>query len=228
MLAGLTRWIQNRKQEAVKAYWRAKRNACAHGPVIFEALQEEERRALTRVLEFGASWGGNLQYLMERLPGLQGVGVDVNPVVTELAETLQGYRGIVGDERALAQLPDHAFSLAFTVSVLDHIPHADVVENIISHLVRIADRVLLVEPWIEGVHREVSGKIRNAIKPGLPRGHKPFAPHCFVWDYDAMLRRQQMEWRKTPMPLHEASLGPFYHLYDIRPRTGVSVGMVAA
>ena len=161
---------------------------------------------------------------MGRLPALQAVGIDVNPVVLEPVGTLQGYTGIVGDERTLAQFADRAFDLAFTVSVLDHIPHDDVVEEIISHLLRVAGRVILVEPWINGVHREVSLKTRDEITSGLPRGHKTFAPHCFVWNYDAMLRKQPVEWRKTPMPLHEASLGPFYHLYDIRSLAGVPAG----
>ena len=80
---------------------------------------------------------------------------------------------------------------------------------------RISRRVVLLEAFIEGVHGDVSNKTRDEVRPGLERGYKPFAEHCYIWNYDRILDKQGLEWSERPMPLHTASLGPFYHLYEI-------------
>jgi hypothetical protein len=72
--------------------------------------------------------------------------------------------------------------------------------------------------WIEGVHGDVSGKTRNQVRPGLERGDKRFAPTSYIRDVHAMLAKRPVDRQWAPMPLHTASLGPFYQLYDIRPR----------
>lgn len=209
-------------RERVKCYWRDRWNPCSHGRIIFEALPEATRSRLTRVVEFGASWGGNLKYFMDRLPNIEAVGIDINPAVLTLAQDDPRYRGIVGDEQALTRFGDRTFGLAFTVSVLDHLPYDYLVEEVIVQLVRIAGRVMLLEPFIEGVHGDVSGKTRNQVKPGLERGHKPFAAYSYVWNYDRLLRKHGLAWQKAPMPLHAASLGPFYHLYQIQTETNAT------
>ena len=215
MLTLFRRLRDNHRREAAKEYWRQQRNPCANAARVFEALTDAERQELDGVIEFGASWGGNLQYFMDRLPRVRAVGIDVNPIVADLSTQYPAYRGIVGDERALAQFRDQEFDLGFTVSVLDHLPSDVVVEDIVGQLLRIAKRVILLEPFVEGVHADVSNKTRDEVKPGLERGQERFKAFCYLWNYDRMLDRRGARWTKTAAPLHPASLGPFYHLYRI-------------
>jgi hypothetical protein len=202
-----------RKRADAKALWSEKYCGCEYADRIYEAALPATWH---RILEFGANWGGNLEYFLTRHPDLRVVGVDVNTSVLKMAETYPQYEGIVGDETTLRRLESKSFDLAFTCSVLDHIPSAAVVEDAIRDLVRLAPHVILLEPFIDGVHGDVSGKTRNDVKNGLPRGHKRFAEHSYLWNYDRMLARLGVQWSKRPMPLHSASLGPFYCLYDIR------------
>jgi hypothetical protein len=208
----IRRYLLNRKRASAKTLWANKRSPCEYSSLIYEAALPATWR---RLFEFGANWGGNLQYFLARHPAIQATGVDINPAVLELQATLPNYRGIVGDESALEDFGVDAFDLAWTVSVLDHIPSEDVVRSAIAHLARISTRVLLLEPWIEGVHGDVSGRIRNAVRPGLPGSHKPFAPHSYLWNYDAMLQQLGVPFTKRAAPLHAHSLGPFYYLYDL-------------
>jgi hypothetical protein len=89
----------------------------------------------------------------------------------------------------------------------DHLPTARLVARAIQELQRLASTVVILEPYIAGVTGNVSGKRRQQVKPGLPRGHKVFAPHSCLWDYPRWFGPGQ------PMPLHPASLGPFYHRF---------------
>jgi SAM-dependent methyltransferase len=203
----------NRKRASAKALWAAKLSPCEYSAVIYEAAAPA---TWSRILEFGANQGGNLEYFLDRHSAVHAVGVDINPVVRQIEAAQPHYRGIVGDESALNAFASGAFDLAFTVSVLDHIPSADVVMDVIGNLMRLAPRVLLLEPWIEGIHGDVSGRTRSQVKAGLENGHKPFAPHSYLWNYDAMLTRLHARYEKHHVPLHKHSLGPFYYLYQIR------------
>ena len=220
MLSVIRNALRERRRGRTKAYWRTHQwTSCQYSDRIFDALQPDERASLRRILEFGCDTGGNLKYFMDRLPGVSAVGVDLRDAARALEHEYAGrYTGIVGDETALAHRGDGEFDLAFTVSVLDHLPDPLVVEQVLDGLIRISRRVLLLEPRIEGVQGDVSGKTRDQVKPGLERGHKRFAPTSYMWDFDAMLAKRPVDWRRTPMPLHAASQGPFFQLYDVRPR----------
>jgi SAM-dependent methyltransferase len=213
--------LRERRRGQTKAYWRTHQwESCKYSDRIFDALEPVERASLRRILEFGCDSGGNLQYFMDRLPRVSAVGIDLRDSARALEHQYAGrYAGIVGDETSLARLADREFDLAFTVSVLDHLPDELVVDQVIDGLIRTSRRVLLLEPWIEGVHGDVSGKTRDQVKRGLERGHKRFAPTSYMWDFNAMLAKKPVDWRRAPMPLHAASQGPFFQLYDIRPRS---------
>lgn len=201
------------KQISAKAYWSKKSNTCENSKIIFNAIDKERRDSFENILELGCSWGGNLKYFMDMMPGVKTVGVDVNRIVTGLSKEYPNYKGIVGDEKKLRQFKDKEFDLVFTASVLDHIPSGKVVDDIISEFLRISKHVLLLEPFIEGVTGDVSGKTRDEVKKGLARGDKTFAAFSYIWNYDAILDKKSADWCKLPIPLHKASLGPFYHLY---------------
>jgi hypothetical protein len=205
-------WLLTMQRARAQAYWRAKACGCEYSEVIYRHATPP---AWNNVLEFGANWGGNLAYILERHPDAKVVGVDINPAVRGFETRFGGYRGIVGDETALEQFEAGSFDLAFTVSVLDHIPSARVVEIALGHLIRSAHQVLLLEPFIEGIYGDVSGWTRRDLGPDLPDGHKRFAPHSYLWDYEGMLTRLGVRWEKQPVPLHRQSLGPFYCLYKV-------------
>ncbi len=210
--------LDNLKFAQAKKFWRSISLPGEFAQVVYDAIEENERAALRRILEFGSSQGGNLKYFMERLPKVQTVGIDINRVVVNLMREYPNYKGIVGDEQALADIPDNSFDLAFTVSVLDHISCEYVVEEIIGNLLRISKRVLLLEPYIEGVRGDVSGKIRNRLIKDFETQNKKFAAYSYFWDYDSMLSKKNADWAKKATPLYKASLGPFYHLYGIPAR----------
>jgi hypothetical protein len=202
------------QQAAAKAFWRTQATDCPNAPRIYAAADDVTQ--LRHVLEFGASRGGNLTYFLDRHPELRATAIDVNPIVETPAATYgDRYRAIVGDEAVLAAIPDRSVDLAFTISVLDHIPNKRTVEQVLDDLLRISARVVLLEPWIEGVEGDVSGRTRAQVKPGLDRPHKAFAAFSYLWKYDRLLTDRGVRWTKQPMPLHTASLGPFYHLYVI-------------
>lgn len=212
--ASLRRRLMQPKRHNAKQYWSTKPSACNNAERFYTAIGADQRH-LRNVLEFGCNWGGNLFHFLERQPSLRVVGIDVNANVLKAAEQTPQFCAIVGDESTLTSFHDGSFDLAFTISVLDHLPSDTDVEETIQHLVRIAQTVVLVEPFVEGVHRDVSGLTRNEVKSGLERGDKRFASYCYLWNYDAMLNRLDVTWEKRPFPLHTSSLGPFYHLYQI-------------
>ena len=168
---------------------------------------------LRRVLEFGANDGGNLAYFLAHDDQVHAVGIDINAIVTRPEKTYPDrYRGIVGDESMLSRGLG-SFDLAYTISVLDHIPDRRVVAHVLGRLVDLAPHVILLEPAIAGVEGDVSGRTRDEVAPNLPRAHKRFAAHSYLWNYDELLGRLPVAWTKEPRPLHAHSLGPFYQCF---------------
>ncbi len=203
------------KVEGAKNYWRNLAIPARNASLIFDAVQKYYARPLHRVLEFGCGGGGNLKYFMDKIPGLNTWGIDVNSRVNELREQYPNFTGIVGDEKSLALFDRNEFDVAFTISVLDHIPSDFLVKQAITDLTRVARFVILLEPYIEGVHGDVSDKKRGQVKKGLIRPDKKFAKHSYIWNYDDMLKSIGVTYIKYPMSLHVSSLGPFYYLYVI-------------
>jgi 2-polyprenyl-3-methyl-5-hydroxy-6-metoxy-1,4-benzoquinol methylase len=141
-------WWDDRHRARVLRTWAGKSNPCAHPEKIRTVCQTPHR-----VLELGANWGGNLQLFLAA--GAECVGIDPNPSV--LHHDWPRYTGIVGDDRTLRTL-EGQFDLAFTISVLDHLPTARLVARAIQELQRLASTVVILEPYIAGVTGNVSGK----------------------------------------------------------------------
>ena len=95
--------------------------------------------------EVGCNVGRNL-FWIKRTLGAQVSGVDVNPRAIDKGRRYFGlgeHEIAVGDERAVAALPARSVDVAFTVSVLDHLPRID---ETLAEMVRVArKRVILVE-----------------------------------------------------------------------------------
>lgn len=216
----------NRQVADAKALWLdLAPTACPNASRIYEAAQPPPLR---RILEFGANTGGNLTYFLDRHPHLEAIGVDINPIVKTPESQYPRYRGVVGDESALSEWEPNSFDLAFTVSVLDHIPDPRLVERILTTLVTLAPKLILLEPVIPGVHGDVSGRTREELGSGFPLPHKRFAAHSYVWDYDRWLGKLGVSWTRRPEPLHAGSLGPFYELVVITGRTDAISSSTAA
>jgi hypothetical protein len=211
-------WVGQRRSEEAKRHWLGEpATGCPNAPFIHETAYST-CPVIRRVLEFGANDGGNLAYFLARDSVVQAVGIDINPIVTTPQGAYpQRYQGVVGDESALFGGLG-AFDLAFTISVLDHMPDREVVGRVLARLVDLAPHVILLEPAIAGVEGDVSGKTRSEVALGLPRPHKRFAAHSYLWHYEELLRALPVSWTKAPRPLHSHSLGPFYQLFVIARR----------
>ena len=201
-----------------KNYWRAKNNPCDNGQHILNLWPNDQWFKRKSVLEFGANWGGNLKSINDQFPHLHVTGIDINPSVKELEKRCANYRGVIGDEKTLTTLPSDCFDLPFTISVIDHIPSEKIARNTLGELIRVAESVVLLEPFIEGVHGDVSHLSRKQLREGLPDPHKQFGQYCYVWNYDKWLNDLGVSWSKKPCPLHSASLEPFYFLYQVDKR----------
>jgi SAM-dependent methyltransferase len=165
------------------------------------------------VLEFGCNFGRNLRAIRARDPTVAVVGFDVNADAVDTGRRHGGPDLWVGDERALATLPDGAVDLAFTLSVLDHLPRPAAA---LSQLLRVArDRVLLVEPWLR-----VEGRVLVDIdeRTGSERQTDPY---CYSWDYRRLLSllAPRHAVAVTPFPIRGPMWGACYQLTEaVRPR----------
>ncbi len=92
------------------------------------------------VFEFGCNAGRHLHQLARM--GLEVSGIDINTRALEAAELIHGLTTLhVGDEKSLQQIPDGAYDLVMTVSVLNHIEE---VKPVIQELRRIARQHLIL------------------------------------------------------------------------------------
>jgi|GEM_PF-2338548 len=180
------------------------------------AMADEVLRSSPRsVLEFGCNFGRNLRAIRARDPAVAVVGFDVNAAAIAAGRHTSGLDLRVGDERDLEVVPDGAIDVAFTLSVLDHLPHP---EAALSQLLRLAhDRVLLVEPWL-GVEGRVL--LDTDERTGSERQTDPY---CYSWDYCRMLTRLAPRHAVAvkPFPLRGPMWGACYQLTEVtrsRPR----------
>ena len=205
------------KVQVAEAFWREKRNSDHnYAEALYASWPQylgDDLKKVRRILEFGAGHGQNLAFLNSVIPDAQLRGVDINKVVQEPESALSNYRGIVGNQTALRELADSSSDVAFTMSVLDHIPSRSIVQQVMTALLRIAPHVFLFEPYVEGVEGDVSGWSRHRLKPDLPDSHKVFAPHSYLWDYPTLAQQIGARVLHTHTPLHASSLGPFYHIF---------------
>jgi SAM-dependent methyltransferase len=166
-----------------------------------------------RVLEFGSNVGRNLEAIRARDDRVAVSGIDIN----EDAVVHGRKRGLdlrVGDERALAALPDDAFDVVFTVSVLDHVPNP---APILAHLVRVArSAVLLLEPELGEEGRILTNVNSRTRQPNET------VPYSYSWDYERLLDpyRASMEITRQHYPLVGTNLGDHYHVFRLVHRRG--------
>ena len=107
-------------------------------------------------------------------------------------------------------MADGAFDVAFTVSVLDHLPHPEVALKELARISRIA--VYLLEPWLGD-----EGKVVRNYNRALSRDIET-TPYSYSWDYQELVKRTLPNWScvSRPMPL-PTNLGLFYFLFELVP-----------
>ena len=206
----------NLKSYLAKKYWKNKYNESnsQNSKIIFEHALKPGL-SLNKICEFGSNQGENLKYFLDNNNNLDVIGIDINPIVKDLENSYKRYKGIIGDEKKLDKFDNNYFDLSFTLSVLDHVPSKIIALDILKNLIRISKAVILLEPYIKNVEGDVSKKSRYMVKEGLPDERKVFNSFCYLWDYDKYLIENNINFTKSKMPLHRASLGPFYHIYTI-------------
>lgn len=195
-----------REAEDARAYWAGL--GLQSGYAVdrhWRALMAERVLALEpdSVLEFGCNCGSNLMAIADRSPGLRLTGVDVNEAAVRHGRELHRLDLRTADERWLPTQRDRAFDVAFSVSVLDHLPEP---WPIVTELMRVAARgVLLLEPWLgrEGKVVEQSGRCRSDA-------------YCYSWDYARFLapRAATHETACRPCPLDGVMWGEHYFLFS--------------
>jgi SAM-dependent methyltransferase len=204
------------ESEAARRYWAGRgveRAYICDAPWAHSIADAVLRSSPGSVLEFGCNFGRNLRAIRARDPTVALVGFDVNAAAVATGREHGAPDLRVGDERDLASLPDGVVDLAFTLSVLDHLPAP---EAALSQMLRVAsDRVLLVEPWLR-----VEGRVLVDIdeRTGSERQTDPY---CYSWDYRRLLSSLAPDHAVeiTPFPIQGPMWGACYQLIEaVRPR----------
>jgi len=146
----------------------------------------------SRVLELGCNVGRNLRAIRDRAPDVELVGIDINAKAIDWGRRTWGLDLRVGDERSLE--PDSA-DVAFTVSVIDHIPEP---EAALVALVAAAPRLILVEPWTGTEHL--------------------LKDHTWSWDIAARLRELGCAVTSRRFPINADVIGAEYRMFTARRR----------
>lgn len=187
-----------------KAYWANRRligwytKDEPYRRAVAERILSEKPRS---VLEFGCNAGRTLMDIREKDATVRLTGVDINPPAIAWArEHLPSATLVLDDEGWLAKQPPDAWDVAFTVSVLDHLPKVDAP---LAHLSRIARTLILVEPWTGG-----EGDVRAfGIEPRSP---------SWSWDLTTRLRAMGRTVTSRAFPIGDEGMAATYRLYTAR------------
>ena len=169
----------------------------------------------TSVLEFGCGSGRNLAVLRELGDvGLYLAGIDGNPVSVESGQSWHPTLTLThGDENTLFLRPDAEYDVAFTVSVLDHIPDP-YWREVYDDLKRVARKaVVLLEP-VRWVYPDFSA--RDTVEHDFTTD-TPTTDYTWAHDYlghDPALKVV----RRLPLALGPTwqAFGDCYHLMEAR------------
>lgn len=189
-------------------YWadrKLRRTYTRHAPYRSFMAERVLAERPGRVLEFGANAGRNLVAIRDaaaskrrKPPVLKGVDVNAEAVAYGVAN--YGLDLEVVDEAWLGEQPDDAWDVAFTVSVIDHLPKPN---PVLRELARVATVLLLLEPWLGK-----EGKVRQEDVSGT-------SPYSYSWNYPRRLKALGLGVSSEPYALNDdpRTLGPHYVLY---------------
>lgn len=166
-----------------------------------------------RVLEFGCAAAKNLLAIQALDPAVDLYGLDINAAAIDYARGL-GLRCGVGNETTLSAIPDNAFDVAFTISVLDHLPSPEIA---LKELLRLATTaVILYEPWLG-----TEGRVTHKRNPETGKTTES-TPYSYSWDYHRLAAEHTTGWRVAveDAPLGSKSafnLGAHYKVFTFTP-----------
>lgn len=161
-----------------------------------------------KVFEFGCNSGKNLLEI-KRLESskLECFGVDINAESIRDARD-KGLNVAVASEEILSVFPSNTFDVAFTVSVLDHLPEP---VGALIELERISKSLFLLEPWM-GIEGKVLKNYNEAQQKVIDT-----TPYSYSWNY-AKLFMEYFPGRSfsvEPMQFN-SNLGRYYNLFSLK------------
>lgn len=180
------------EREAAAAYWSNRKLGAfsADRPWSHTLAQRIASYQPRRVFEFGCNVGRHMRAVRALLPEAIVTGMDIHlPAVQEARR--QGLPVLLGDELSLSLIGE--VDVAFTVSVIDHLPSP---AQALYELDRMAKVLILVEPWL--------GHETKLADTGT-------SPWTYSWDYTKRLPRRT--WQIEDFPLHDRGAGPHYRLH---------------
>lgn len=183
---------------AAASYWANRKLGAFSSPRPWSArlasviAEHSEPADAADVLEFGCNVGRHLQAIAQLMPRAQLTGIDLHLPAVQQARA-DGLHVLLGDEMTLELFGPSAFDVAFTVSVIDHLPKP---QPALDALDRAAEVLILLEPWL--------GHEAKLTDTGT-------SPWTYSWDYAARLSHRQ--WQVTEFPLHDHGAGPHYRLH---------------
>jgi len=186
---------------AAQAYWAGRKVGAFSRRRTWSAALAERILAFEprSVFEFGCNVGRHLIEIRERNPDIVLRGIDINAAAVREGRK-SGLHLAVGDERAMVVIGPDAFDVAFTSSVIDHVPDPT---RALRELARIAPVLVLLEPWLG-----YEGKV-TTVSPGVKAN-----PFLYSWDYAKRLPGWDVT--SEPFPLRPEGAGPFYRLHIAR------------
>ena len=186
------------EQAAAAAYWAGREVGPFSRRRTWSAALAERIVALhpSSVFEFGCNVGRHLVEIHERDSRVRLRGVDINPRAVRVARKA-GLPISVGDETSLYEFADDEFSVAYTSSVIDHIPDPTLA---LVELARIAPIIVLLEPYLG-----YEGKV-DWVAQGVRAN-----PFLYSWDYAQRLPGHDVV--SEPFPIRPEGAGPFYRLH---------------
>ena len=149
----------------------------------------------TSVVEFGCNTGRNLAAIRRVDPTVVLLGIDINAKAVAWGKRTWGLDLHVGDEAMLESMAG-LFDVAFTCSVIDHLPDP---ERALRALTGAAHRLLLVEPWT-GTEEALDGE------------------YTWSWDIAGRLRDMGMHVTSRKYPITSTSRnGRHYRMFRAEP-----------
>lgn len=134
-----------KEDEWVMSYWDSRN----HGHRSFFIEKISAFYPFSNILEIGCNCGPNLYLLAKKFPGIEIVGIDINPGAIQKGNELFAQEGIsnvklsVAKADELEQFQDKSFDIVFTDAVLIYIGR-DKIQRIVKEMVRIARKGLIL------------------------------------------------------------------------------------
>jgi len=129
--------------------------------------EEIEKLGLSRVLELGCGKGFNSQFLADRFPKFQFVGIDLTPshiaIANQKASHLSNLKFQIGDFNGL-DFPPQSFDLAFAVECLCHAPQPRIVLAEIFRLLRPGGKLVIFDGYRRGTLESFPQDLQTATQ----------------------------------------------------------------